>query len=602
MVVPRKALALALLLAASCCGEVDARRRDKGALVEQHGAKLHATKAHAGGVPPVTASDHPASDPVSAGQFAHGFLAVVHAALLLYCMLLGSYSDRPAAFRRASAAVFAIFALEGAAHMFAPLPHLSVGVMIFVAVVFTISPIEDETRPISLHMGTVPPLCVLWLGATRIMSHADLVTALYGTESLRPYHLVVMFLGSVYLCTALERSGFLHTAASKVVEKYGRSPWGLFWALGCFSACLTVLIPDDIVTMTLTPITIKMCQLLNLPEIPYLFSQFFAGNIWAVTLVTGNPTNVLLAEDLGDSFVSFAGRMGIPGIAAGLTSFFLMYLTNRSVVNSAAESSSLSTELRGLSTAGSDSSSDDRPFSPGEGEEEGRSGKRASREDEAEFTRHGVFCLFRVLTATLICALESFHGLPVYLVVLIMGVSSFMIDVCISLEGALDVLRHMPWELFSFVTGFLVLAEAMSITGVSLWLASAFLPFAHSRSVAYVSGFTTMLFCNVFETLPATLIVFKMIDSVPQWKPEHLRLAGGALKDARRAALSAVIFGSNFGANTACIGSLGGLMMRRLALQQGVTVTNGMLLRQGIPVMIPTMLVACYVLIHQEHM
>ena len=40
--------------------------------------------------------------------------------------------------------------------------------------------------------------------------------------------------------------------------------------------------------MTLTPITIRMCQLLNLPEIPFLFSQFFAGNIWAVTLVTGN--------------------------------------------------------------------------------------------------------------------------------------------------------------------------------------------------------------------------------------------------------------------------------------------------------------------------
>jgi len=41
-------------------------------------------------------------------------------------------------------------------------------------------------------------------------------------------------------------------------------------------------------------------------------------------------------------------------------------------------------------------------------------------------------------------------------------------------------------------------------------------------------------------------------------------------------------------------------MMRRLALQQGVEVTNYMLLKQGIPVMIPTMLVACWVLIHQE--
>ena len=144
----------------------------------------------------------------------------------------------------------------------------------------------------------------------------------------------------------------------------------------------------------------------------------------------------------------------------------------------------------------------------------------------------------------------------------------------------------------------------MAITGVSLWLAAIFLPLVTSRKVAYVSGFTTMLFCNIFETLPATLIVFKMIDSVPAWRPEHIRAAGALnsvlLTDARRAALSAVIFGSNFGANTACIGSLGGLMMRRLALQQGVTVTNGMLLRQGIPVMIPTMLVACWVLIQQK--
>ena len=57
-----------------------------------------------------------------------------------------------------------------------------------------------------------------------------------------------------------------------------------------------------------------------MPSLASLFSRFFAGNIWAVTLVTRNPTNVLRAEDLGDSFVSFAARMGLPGIAAGLTS------------------------------------------------------------------------------------------------------------------------------------------------------------------------------------------------------------------------------------------------------------------------------------------
>ena len=130
------------------------------------------------------------------------------------------------------------------------------------------------------------------------------------------------------------------------------------------------------------------------------------------------------------------------------------------------------------------------------------------------------------------------------------------------------------------------------------------MPLVSSRKVAFISGFTTMVFCNIFETLPATLIVFKMIDSVPAWRPEHIKAAAGAtaalLTDARRAALSAVIFGSNFGANTSCIGSLGGLMMRRLAAQQGVKVTNGMLLKQGIPVMIPVMFVACWALVNQK--
>ena len=555
-----------------------------------------------------------AAPPPAPTSLAHLLVAVLEFAALLACLALPSADGGPAC-ARAAIALAAIFAVEAAMHVVAPAAHVSVGLMVMVAVVFTINPVEEATAgvPLTLHMGTVPPLCAAWLGAVGLFGRGDYVRALYGSEALRPYHLVVMFLGSVYLCTALERSGFLHTAAVKVVDKYGRSPRGLFWALAVFSGTMTVLIPDDIVTMTLTPITLRMCQLLNLPEIPFLFSQFFAGNIWAVTLVTGNPTNVLLAEDLGDTFTSFAGRMGWPGIAAGLTSFVLMWWTNRHKVDvvasdlkaSEAAGEQLSPKGKGSSDAGD-----------GDDDADGGDGGGASgfgaRTDEAEshtlevgaFTARGVFCLIRVLGATLVCALESFHGYPVYLVVLIMGGASLVIDAACGPRFAMSVLQHMPWELFAFVTAFLVLAEAMALSGISLWMATIFLPLASSRRVAFVSGYVTMLFCNVFETLPATLVVFKMIDSVPQWSAEAIRAAGAAqralLLDARRAALSAVIFGSNFGANTSCIGSLGGLMMRRLAAQQGVKVTNGMLLKQGIPVMIPVMFVACLALIQQK--
>ena len=153
----------------------------------------------------------------------------------------------------------------------------------------------------------------------------------------------------------------------------------------------------------------------------------------------------------------------------------------------------------------------------------------ATGDERTEFTYHGIFCLFRVITATAFCALESVHGLPVYLVVLIMGVVSFLIDVCpppqplaprhgrpgiqpappaerlcrgcparerqvcISLDGAIEVLKHMPWELFSFVTGFLVLAEAMSITGQHRRLYWASMPNGPACAVGQHAQWASML-------------------------------------------------------------------------------------------------------------
>ena len=299
---------------------------------------------------------------------------------------------------------------------------------------------------------------------------------------------------------------------------------------------MTVLIPDDIVTMTLTPITLRMCQLLNLPEIPYLFSQFFAGNIWAVTLVTGNPTNVLLAEDLGDTFTSFAGRMGMAGDRRR------PHVVRPHVVDQPPQGRRRRLRLKASEAAGEQLAKGKgvAPATATTTRRRGGDGGGASgfgaRTDEAEshtlevgaFTARGVFCLIRVLGATLDLRARVVPRLPVYLVVLIMGGASLVIDAACARGFALDVLQHMPWELFSFVTAFLVLAEAMALSGISLWLATIFLPLASSRRVAYVSGFVTMLFCNVFETLPATLIVFKMIDSVPQWSAEAIRAAGAA--------------------------------------------------------------------------
>lgn len=187
------------------------------------------------------------------GTTLHAAFVLLSLLGLVYVLRVENIAAPEQAFRRSGQALGLIGLGACGAHLVAPAPFLSVDLMVCVAVLFTINPVVHPTKPLALHMGTVPAASVLWLRAVGVLSSDDCVRALLGNETLRPYHLVVMFLGSVYLCTALERSGFLHTAALRVVGRFGRSPWGLFWALGCFSAMLTVLIPDDIVLRPPTP-------------------------------------------------------------------------------------------------------------------------------------------------------------------------------------------------------------------------------------------------------------------------------------------------------------------------------------------------------------
>ena len=148
------------------------------------------------------------------------------------------------------------------------------------------------------------------------------------------------------------------------------------------------------------------------------------------------------------TFASFAGRMGWPGIAAGLTSFVLMWWTNRHKVDVVAS------DLKASEAAG-------EQLGMGKGEQRRRRRRRRRRRDggggasalarastrrsrtrsRSALTARGVFCL--ILGATLVCALESFHGYPVYLVVLIMGGASLVIDAACP-RVAMSVLQHMP--------------------------------------------------------------------------------------------------------------------------------------------------------------
>merc|ERR1719486_881231 len=128
--------------------------------------------------------------------------------------------------------------------------------------------------------------------------------------------MLVTFVGAVYLCTSLELTGGPSVAANAIARTCGRSPSQLFLCLAATASCMTTLIPDDVVTMSLAPTICLLCKSLRIDAEPHLYAQFYCANIFAVTLVTGNITNVLVAGITKDGFISFSRVMLLPGLAA----------------------------------------------------------------------------------------------------------------------------------------------------------------------------------------------------------------------------------------------------------------------------------------------
>ena len=98
--------------------------------------------------------------------------------------LLGALFSHRSKYTRCLVALGLVFALEWAAHLLAPLAHVSAGVMILVSVLFTINPVEEAGRLLALSMGTVPLACILWLCAVGVISQADELSTRTRTLSL----------------------------------------------------------------------------------------------------------------------------------------------------------------------------------------------------------------------------------------------------------------------------------------------------------------------------------------------------------------------------------------------------------------------------------
>ncbi|KFH67206.1 hypothetical protein MVEG_07728 [Podila verticillata NRRL 6337] len=114
---------------------------------------------------------------------------------------------------------------------------------------------------------------------------------------------------------------------------------------------------------------------------------------------------------------------------------------------------------------------------------------------------------------------------------------------------------RMPWAILPFTFSMFVMVEGLSESG---WIGifSNWFTYLVPNYVAavYAVGFVSVLLCNVFNNVPMTILVARIL--------QHPNFAGSTLAtpEVVKGCLFALIVGSNLGACTTLISSLAGLM------------------------------------------
>lgn len=152
---------------------------------------------------------------------------------------------------------------------------------------------------------------IAMIGAVALLS-GHLITPSKAIASIDFKTLALLF-GLMIISIQFDMCG-LYTAISSWVRKIKVSP-AIFLALvTILVGGLSALLTNDVVAVAITPVILSICIDRKLNPIPFMLAIAFATNSGAIATFVGSPQNMLIAEKLNLSFISFLAYTGIPSI------------------------------------------------------------------------------------------------------------------------------------------------------------------------------------------------------------------------------------------------------------------------------------------------
>jgi Na+/H+ antiporter NhaD/arsenite permease-like protein len=371
----------------------------------------------------------------------------------------------------------------------------------------------------------------------------------YSHETGIDWDVIFLLLGTMIIVGILRQTGGFEYTAIWAAKRAGGSPLRVMILLVIITAAASAILPNVTIVLLMAPVTLLVCDRLDINPIPFLIAEVLASNIGGVATLIGDPPNVIIGSRAHLSFNDFLIHLAPVAIIAMIVFVAVLPLLFRGTFGVHADRVA---EVMSLN-------------------------EREAIRDMRLLAKSGVV-MAGVFTA--LVASSALHVAPSIVALIGAGVL-----VTISGLESIHYLASVEWETLLFFAGLFILVGSLVKTGVIAELA---------RLAGDVTGGNALLATMLILVVSAVLS--GLIDNIPYvatMTPVVADLAANIPNSGHVQAMWwALAIGAGFGGNLTAVGSSANVVMVGIAGREGFPIRFWQFTRTGAVVTALTIAVA----------
>ena len=356
-----------------------------------------------------------------------------------------------------------------------------------------------------------------------------------------------LLLGMMLMVVLLQQTGFFEYLAIMAGRLSRGKPIRLFILLGTTTTVLSMVLDNVTTVVLIAPVTILICELLNISPIPMLIGEALLSNTGGAGTLVGDPPNILIGAAAPFTFNDFlVHSLPVVVVTWLLVLLLLLWLFRK--------------DLRSIPGAAERV----KKLDPAKALNEPQSARRL-------LIVLGVAVAFFFLHNTL-------HISPAFIALAAAGAALLWVRP----DDVPKTFEKIEWVVLIFFSALFVMVGGLEAAGVMEQLSHLLIQVSDSHPILLGVGmlWTVAVLSALVDNIPITIALIPVIknlglegiDVTPLWW--------------------ALVFGAGFGGNGTIIGSTANIVVVSLSEKTRTPITSALWNKRGLPVMILACVVA----------